>query len=126
MIKISNSPQIRLGQVSTIDYDNGMISVQFPDLDGSVSNKMPMLSFNGEYKMPNVDDTVVVLNLSNGSSIGIILGTYWNMANRPVSSGKNVYRKEISNDTYIEYKNGTLVIHSPNIRFETDTGTTAY
>ena len=118
---MNKMPQIRLGQVSTIDYQNGMISVQFPDLDGSVSNKMPMLSFNGEYKMPNIDDTVVVLNLSNGSSIGIILGTFWNMTNKPAISGKDVYRKEIAPDTYIEFKNETLIIHAPKIKLETNT-----
>ena len=119
---MNKGPEIRLGQVSTVDYSNGMVSVRYPDLDNSVTNKMPMLSFNGEYKMPNVDDTVVVLKLSNGSSIGIVLGGYWNTTNKPVAAGKNVYRKEISDNTFFEYKDNCLVIHSPNIRFETDSG----
>lgn len=115
-------PEIRLGQVSTVDYTNGMVSVRYTDLDNSVTNKMPMLSFNGEYKMPNVDETVVVLKLSNGSSVGIILGAFWNTTNKPVVAGKNVYHKEISDKAYMEYKDGCLVIHAPSIRFETDTG----
>ena len=119
---MSNGPEIRLGQVSTVDYSNGMVSVRYPDLDNSVTNKMPMLSFNGEYKMPNVDDTVVVLKLSNGSSIGVVLGSFWNMKNKPVATGKNVYHKEISDNAYMHFEDGCLVIHAPNIRFETDTG----
>lgn len=119
---MGKGPEIRLGQVSTVDYTNGMVSVRYPDLDNSVTNKMPMLSYNGEYKMPNVDDTVVVLKLSNGSSVGIVLGGFWNTTNKPVAAGKNVYHKEISDNAYMEYKDGCLVIHAPKIKIETDTG----
>jgi phage baseplate assembly protein gpV len=121
-----SGPSIRIGTVSTVDYKNGMVSVQYPELDGSVTNKMPVLSFNGEYKMPEVDDMVLVVYLSNGSSIGIVLGTFWNQSNKPASTGKGIYRKQIASGVYVEYKDDELTVHAPKIKLETNTGTTEY
>ena len=70
--------------------------------------------------MPNIDDTVLVLYLSNGSSIGIVLGKIWNEGNPPVSAGKGVYRKQIADDAFMEYKNGTLKIKAPKVLIESD------
>ena len=43
---------IRIGKVSSVDYGSGMIKVTYPDLDNSVTDDLPYLTFNDEYKMP--------------------------------------------------------------------------
>ena len=113
---------IRIGTVSTVDYERGMASVKYEDMNNSVTADMPFLSFNGEYKMPHIDDTVLVLYLSNGSSIGIIIGSFWNTANKPPVSGKDVYYKELAPGVIFEFRNGELVIKAPKIKFVTDEG----
>ena len=45
---------IRIGKVSSVDYGSGMIKVTYPDLDNSVTDDLPYLTFNDEYKMPKV------------------------------------------------------------------------
>ena len=82
---------LRIGKVSTVNYKTGMVSVIYEEESNAVTAKMPCLSFNGEYKMPKVDDYVAVAYLSNGSSIGLILGSFWNETNKPLHSGKDVY-----------------------------------
>lgn len=71
---------IRIGKVSSIDYDNGMVQVLYTDRDGAVTKALPVLTFNDEYKMPSVGSYVLVVHLSNGTEAGYILGTYWNEA----------------------------------------------
>lgn len=46
--------------------------------------------------MPEVGDSVVVGHLSNGSSRGIVIGTYWNTKNKPPECGRGIYKKEMS------------------------------
>lgn len=123
---MAKGPDIRIGTVSTIDYEHGMVSVKYEELSGAVTAEMPVLSFNDEYKMPNIDDTVLVLYLSNGSSIGIVLGKIWNEGNPPVSAGKGLYRKQIADDAFMEYKDGTLKIKAPKVLIETDEGNIEY
>lgn len=104
---------IRIGNVSSIDYENGMIEVTYPDLDDSVTDAFPVLSFGDEYKMPGIGDEILVLHLSNGESAGIVLGKYWNEGNNPLVSGKNVYRKELGQtygEAYIQYKDGNITL----------------
>lgn len=81
---------IRIGKVSSIDYENGMIRVLYTDRDGAVTKTLPVVTFNDEYKMPQVGQYVLVVHLSNGSEAGYILGTYWNTANVPSKSGKGI------------------------------------
>ena len=58
---------IRIGKVSSIDYENGMIRVLYTDRDGAVTKTLPVVTFNDEYKMPQVGQYVLVVHLSNGS-----------------------------------------------------------
>lgn len=104
---------IRLGKVSSIDYKNGMISVTYPDLDDSVTDDLPVFSMTDEYKMPSVGMEVIVLHLSNGCTAGVVMGRYWNEANKPPISGKNVFRKELGEkigEAYIQYKDGNITL----------------
>lgn len=84
---------IRIGRVSSIDYGSGMISVTYPDLDDSVTDDLPVFSMGDEYKMPPVGAEVLVLHLSNGCAAGVVMGRYWNEANKPSVSGKGVFRQ---------------------------------
>ncbi len=113
---------IRIGRVSSVNAARGMISVTYPDLDGSTTGEFPVFSFTDEYKMPSVGSEVLVLHLSNGQSAGIVLGRYWNASNQPpVSSG---FRKEMGDafgESYLQYSGGTLTIHADKIVIDGDT-----
>lgn len=117
--------EIRIGKVSSIDYENGTVQVLYTDRDGSITKALPVLTFNDEYKMPQIGSYVLVAHLSNGTEAGYILGSYWNEAHTPASCGKGVYRKEYGSRqgaAYIKYedKNETLEIHSNNMMFTGD------
>lgn len=88
---------IRVGQVSAVDLEQGMIRVVYNDMDSAVSPWLPYLAFGNEYHMPDVDDYVVVLHMTNGQEAGIVLGRYWNQKHTPPANGKDVYRKDFSN-----------------------------
>lgn len=105
---------IRLGKVSSIDYENGMISVTYPDMDDSTTDKFPVFSLTDEYKMPGIGKEVLVLHLSNGQSAGVVMGRYWNEGNKPPISGKNIFRKELGEtfgEAYIQYSGGSITLH---------------
>lgn len=104
---------VRIGKVSSIDYEKGMISVTYPDLDDSVTDVLPVFSMTDEYKMPSIGAGVLVLHLSNGCTAGVVMGRYWNEANMPPISGRNVFRKELGEsfgEAYIQYANGDITL----------------
>ncbi len=114
--------ELRIGKVSGIDYDNGMIRVLYTDRDEAVTKSLPMLTFNDEYRMPQVGDYVLVGHLSNGMEAGYVMGTFWSTSNDPGRSGKDVYRKEFAHrkgEAYIDYDGGEkkLELHGDNISF---------
>ncbi len=49
--------EFRIGYVSSIDYENGLCEVHYPDRDDTVTEKVPFIS-NREYRMPEVEDLV--------------------------------------------------------------------
>lgn len=107
---------IRLGKVSMVDHENGMISVTYTDLDDSATDSFPVFSMTDEYKMPGIGQEVLVLHLSNGQSAGIVMGRYWNKGNQPPVSGKGVFRKELGTsfgEAFIQYSSGDITLHSP-------------
>jgi len=60
---------------------------------------------------------VLVLHLSNGQSAGIVMGTYWNESNAPVSP-EAVFRKDFGNspgEAFMEFSGGRLTIHADSI-----------
>ena len=107
---------IRIGRVSSVNPDTGMVKVTYPDLDDTVTDELPMLAIGDEYKMPKVRDEVLVLHLSNGQAAGIVIGKYWNKSNKPPTNAG--YRKELgenTGDAYLSYHNGTLEIKANKI-----------
>lgn len=101
---------LRVGKVSSIDYETGMMQVVYPDKNNEVTAKMPYANFNDEYHMPKIGESVLVGHMSNGSSRGVVLCTMWNKKNMPEESGEGVYRKELSKRrgaAYVRFDDGS-------------------
>lgn len=111
---------IRIGKVSSIDYEKGMISVYYEDRTAMVTSTMPVLS-NGRYKMPKVGESILVAHLSNGTNAAVVLGTVFNDVNFPKMSGQNVYYEEMSDNTMISSDGAdiTLKISAGSINVST-------
>ena len=109
---------IRVGRVSSINYDKGTVRVTFPDKDDIVSAELPYLSF--EYNMPDVQDTVLCIFLGNGISKGFCLGKFYNKHNPPIQAGEQYYYKNIYGEANIEYNKETKTYktYAENIRKE--------
>lgn len=100
----------RIGKVSNIDYENGMMQVLYTDKGQAVTAHMPYANFNQEYAMPGIGEQVLVAHLSNGSSRGVVLGSIWNKKNIPEEKGKGLYRKELSKTkgaAYVRYEDSS-------------------
>lgn len=107
---------VRIGKVSSINYDEGLIRVTYPEMDDLVTGEFPVFNFNGEYKMPKIGAQVIVLHLSNGTTAGVVLGTMWSSASSSKLTGKGVFRKELgltAGEAYISYDGEDITFHSP-------------
>lgn len=108
-----NNDVIRIGKVSSVNATAGMVRVTYPDKDNSVTAELPVFSFTGEYRMPEVGSQVLVVHLSNGAAAGIVLGNYWNKsAPPPVNSG---FYKDLGDGAYISNSGGVITIHADKI-----------
>ena len=104
----------RIGIVSSIDYEKGMVLVTYPDRDNSTTKLFPYLCPSGDYSMPKVGDSVMVVHLSNNSASGVVLGTFWDFENKPLNPGKAVHRKQLSSEAYIECVDDEITCHDKN------------
>ena len=111
---------LRCGYVSAVDYKKGYVKMTYPDLDDAVSDWLPMMTNGTEYKMPKVGQQVVAVHLPNGMDSGFVLGGYWSDDDKPKSTGAGVFRKDMGEGCYVEFKNGTLTIHAPKIELTGD------
>lgn len=105
---------IRIGKVSSINYETGMMRIVYNDKGRSVTKELPYMNFNDEYTMPKVGEQVVTAHLSNGNSRAIILGKTWDKKNTPAETGKGLYRKEFSRikgAAYARYEDDTGVYY---------------
>ncbi len=105
---MATAPQVRTGRVSSIDYKHGTYEVVFADR-ASVSCTINAQS-NGEYKMPEIGQTVSCTMNGNGTVAGATLGTVWNQSNQPAEGYKGLYRKEygrVNGDSYERYDANT-------------------
>lgn len=112
--------EIRIGKVSSVDYDKGMMRVTYHDKDDAVTMEFPVLNYNDEYRMAKAGQEVVVAHLSNGSSRGIVIGEIWNQKNIPRESGEKLYRKDLSRQkdaAYIRYDDdsGEYLVKAANL-----------
>lgn len=92
---------LRIGKVSCIKYEKGLLDIVYEDRDGEVVADVPFLC-NGEYRMPNIGELVAVMQVSNGQMIA--LGTFYHEKNLPKESKKG-YRKDFvkGEDAYFRY-----------------------
>ena len=107
---------LRLGKISTINYKDGTARVLYTDRDNAVTAELPLLSF--EYRMPAVDDFVLVCHLPNGGAAGIILGPIWNENNRPPEGKEGLYRKDFDKTAgkcFLRYDGSELQIVAPKL-----------
>ncbi len=97
------SSEVRLGNVSSIDYENGLCEVTYPDRDDTVTEMVPFIS-NREYRMPEVEDLVVVLHPGDSPEDAVVLGTIWNEKIKPAEGKEKIYRKEYCNEDGKAYR----------------------
>lgn len=96
---------IRVGFISSINYEKGFVQVTYPDRENAVSGELPY--FSDYYQMPEVGDRVVVLYLTNGNHEGFVLGKYYHDENMPVKSGKGLLHKPL-------HQNGAEILYQQN------------
>lgn len=75
----------------------------YHDMDDAVTAPLPMLCFDTEYHLPDVEDYVVVLHMTTGLEAGIVLGKFWTKKRKPASFGEDLYRKDFSNTPGVAY-----------------------
>ena len=113
---------IRVGKVTNVYITTGKVKVLYEDT-GNTSVKLPMLTFNNEYKMPAVGSYVLTAHLQNGSSKGFVLGTYWSDNNTPPEASLSAYRKDMGSGTYVRSSGGTYRIKASEIQLVSGAGT---
>ena len=93
---------LRIGEVTQVFPEEGKVIVAYEDNDNATV-KLPLLTFNGEYLMPEVGDTVLTAHLHSGSSTGFVLGKYYSQDNEvkaDLEEGE-IFRKDITEETYL-------------------------
>lgn len=114
---------VRIGRVSTINYEKGCADVWFEDEEDCVRTDLPF--FSSEYKMPSVGDMVVVIFRNYGNhEQGIILGAIFNASNAPEYPGKGNYYKKLSDTAYIRYdkESDTLTLAAGKVVIDNQKG----
>lgn len=106
---------IRIGKISSIDYERGCADVYFDDEENLVRTELPF--FTSEYLLPAVGESVVVAFSKGNRSHGYILGSFFNALHYPEHPGKGNYFKRFSDNAYIYYdaETETLEINAPNV-----------
>lgn len=130
MINLSNddidlklNKLIKIGEVSSVNYEKGTADVSFGQDDAMINTDLQVLQRNTfknkDYAMPDVGEDVVCLFLPNGLENGFVLGSvYAGNVELPESSGDKRTIK-FSDDTVISYDRNnnklTIVIGDTNI-----------
>lgn len=104
--------EMRIGKVTNIYPDTGKVTVLYED-EGNASVPLPMLTMNQEYRMLSVGDRVVSIHMANGSSKGIILGTYYGGGMKPKANSG--YRKDFGGGAYASCSGGSYLLYADNI-----------
>lgn len=110
---------VRIGKVTNTYPSQGKIKVLYED-EGNTSLPLPMLTMNREYSMPSVGDRVVVLHMENGSSKGVILGTYYGGSMQPQTDGG--YRKDFEGGAYAACSAGDYLLSAKIVSIKAGDG----
>lgn len=116
--------EIRVGKVSSINYTAGTVRVIYQDKSEKGTAELPVFCGMGEYQMPNIDDQVLVLHLSNDSSMGIVMGKFWTDKSLPRQSGPGIYQKEWNGngDSFMRLASEMLTICAREIALQSSAG----
>lgn len=104
---------IRIGTVTNVYPENGKVKVYYEDTESS-SLPLPMVSMNREQSMPDVGDTVITLHMTNGSSQGFCIGTYFD----DDYEGSEKYTKEFDDKAFVECDKGNYRLVCEDITLE--------
>ena len=109
--------EIRIGRVSSVNYDAGSVDVVFLDEEETVCQDCSMMS--NEYRMPKINQMVLVVFKTNsrGADEGYVIGVPFSAENMPEEKGKDVYYMRFSEEAYVYYDAAkeTLHFHAPKI-----------
>lgn len=98
---------VKVGEVSSVDYEKGTARVVFDDEEGFVSNDLQVLQRNTQenqdFWMPDVGEDVVCLFLPNGMEDGFIVGSFYADEITPPESGENKRYIKFKDESEIEY-----------------------
>lgn len=88
---------MRIGKVSSINYQNGTARVTYEDKNDSTTAEMSFLVSGRQYWHPNVGDQVIVSHLPNGTCSAVILGAVWHDGHRPIEGFEGLDHREYCN-----------------------------
>jgi len=99
---------IRRGVVVAVDEKTARVRVQMPDLDGLVSNWLPVVQPKTQkdkaYWLPDIGEYVVVAFDEEGErSDGYVLGAIYNQKDTPPAASKDKFFVRFEDGTEIEY-----------------------
>lgn len=96
---------IRVGYISSVNYEEGTAQVVYKDRDNSLSPFMPLWS--NEFFPPEVDTMVYVIHLQNGGTRGMIIIPPYTERNRPPEGIEGIWRKDFGDGSYLRYDKKT-------------------
>lgn len=98
---------LKVGEVSSVDYDKCTARVVFDDEEGFVSNDLQVLQRNTlenqDYWMPDVGEDVVCLFIPNGEEDGFILGSFYADEITPPKNGATKRYVRFKDEAEFEY-----------------------
>lgn len=99
------SEVVRVGYISSVNYEEGTAQVVYKDRDNALSPFMPLWS--NEFNPPEIDTMVYVVHLQNGGTRGMIIIPPYTEQNRPPEGKKGIWRKDFGDGSYLRYDKAT-------------------
>ncbi len=106
---------IRVGYVSSVNPAAGTIRVAYTDSATGDTGEMPYFSYCGIYKMPQKGQMVLCLHLENGTSSGIVLGSFWNGTNTPPVNGDSAFWMDLAAGAILQAMSGAVTLKGSSI-----------
>jgi phage baseplate assembly protein V len=119
---------IRRGIVVAVDEKTARVRVQMPDLDGLVSNWLPVVQPKTQkdkaYWLPDIGEYVIVAFDEEGEhSDGYVLGAIYNNKDTPPVASKDKFFVRFEDGTEIEYDRKThlLRVKAQTVQIQAET-----
>lgn len=105
---------VRVGQVVSLNCDNGRVRVQFDDADANgtplVSDELPVLTRKSlrdkSYWMPDINEHVLCLFLPFGLRQGFVLGAFYSQADPVPVADRDVMHVIFDDGSWFRYHRG--------------------